>query len=69
MISEGVRWRPSDRSAGSRVAGKNRIHELLKVDEDTEKAGLIIFINCRQLNSELPIIPSDPKGTDDIDPR
>ncbi|MDA9989532.1 hypothetical protein N9E48_01815 [Paracoccaceae bacterium] len=69
MISEGVRWRLSDRSAASRVAGKNRIHELLKVDEDTEKAGLIIFNNCRQLISDLPVIPSDPKGTDDIDPR
>ena len=66
MILEGVRWRPSDRSAGSRVAGKNRLHELLKLDEYTKKASLIFFSNCRQLISDLP---ADPKGTDNIDPR
>ena len=69
MISVGCRWRPSDRSAGARVAGKNRLHEVLKVDEDSEKAGLLFFNTCRQIISDLPTIPSDPKGTDDIDPR
>lgn len=69
MISEGCRWRPSDRSAGARIAGKNRFHELLRVDEETELPGIIFFNNCRQIIADLPIIPSDPKGTDDIDPR
>ena len=69
MISEGCRWRPSDRSAGARVAGKNRFHELLRVNEETELPGIIFFNNCRQIISDLPVIPSDPKGTDDIDPR
>lgn len=69
MISEGCRWRPSDRSAGARVAGKNRLHELLKVDDVTGLPGIIFFDNCRQIIADLPVIPSDPKGTDDIDPR
>ena len=69
MISEGCKWRPSDRSAGARVAGKNRFHELLKVDEDTELPGIVFFNNCRQIIADLPTIPSDPKGSDDIDPR
>jgi hypothetical protein len=69
MVSMGCRWRPSDRSAGARVAGKNRLHEVLKIDEDSGKAGLVFFNNCRQIISDLPTIPSDPKGTDDIDPR
>jgi hypothetical protein len=69
MISMGCRWRPSDRSAGARVAGKNRLHEVLKVDEDSGKAGLVFFNTCRQIISDLPTIPSDPKGSDDIDPR
>jgi hypothetical protein len=69
MISEGCRWRPSDRSAGARVAGKNRLHELLKVDEETEIPGIVFFNNCRQIIADLPVIPTDPKGTDDIDPR
>ena len=69
MIGYGCRWRPSDRGAGSRIAGKNRLHELLKVDPYSEKPGLIIFNTCRQLIADLPSIPSDPSGTDDIDSR
>lgn len=69
MISMGCRWRPSDRSAGARVAGKNRLHELLKVDEVTEMPGIVFFNTCRQIIADLPVIPSDPKGSDDINPR
>lgn len=69
MIQEGCRWRPADRTQGSRVAGKNRLHELLRVNEHTGKPGLIIFENCRQLLADLPMIPSDPNGGDDIDDR
>jgi len=69
MISMGCRWRPSDRSAGARVAGKNRLHELLKYDEEAETPGIVFFNNCRQIIADLPVIPSDPKGGDDIDVR
>lgn len=69
MISQGCRWRPSDRSAGARVAGRNRLHELLKVDEGTGMPGIVFFDTCRQIISDLPVIPSDPKGGDDIDVR
>ena len=69
MISMGCRWRPSDRTAGARVAGKNRFHEVLKVDPDTEMPGIVFFNTCRQIIADLPVIPSDPKGSDDIDPR
>lgn len=69
MISHGCRWRPSDRSAGSRVAGKDRLHELLKLDEITEQPGIVFFNTCRQIVTTLPIIPADPKGDDDIDKR
>lgn len=69
MISMGCRWRPSDRTAGARVAGKNLFHQRLKVDEETSLAGIIFFNTCRQIISDLPVIPADPKGSDDIDPR
>ena len=69
MISMGCRWRPSDRSAGARVAGKNRLHEILKYDEEAETPGIVFFNNCRQIIADLPVIPSDPKGGDDIDVR
>ena len=57
------------KSAGLQVAAKNRLRQLLRIDEEIEKPGLTIFNNCRQLISDLPIIPVGPKGTDDIDPR
>ena len=69
MINMGVRWRPSDRTKGSRVAGRNRLHELLKYNEDTKMAGIMFFDTCRQIIADLPVIPNDPKGGDDIDVR
>jgi len=69
MIALGCRWRPSDRTNGARIAGKNRLHEVLKVDEVTELPGIQFFNTCRQIIADLPVLPSDPRGTDDIDPR
>lgn len=69
MIAMGCRWRPSDRTAGARIAGKNRFHEVMKVDPITGVPGMVFFNTCRQIIADLPVIPSDPKGTDDIDPR
>lgn len=43
MIIKGCRWRPSDRSRGSRVAGKNEIHRRLQVDEFTEEPRLVFL--------------------------
>lgn len=69
MIMRGCRWRPSDRSAGSRVAGKNEIHRRLQVDEWTEKPRMVIFSNCTNLIAQLPIIPLDKKNPEDIDTK
>ena len=69
MIAAGCRWRPSDRSAGARVAGKNQLHQRLKTDDITGVPGIVFFNTCRQIIADLPVIPSDPKGSDDIDPR
>ena len=69
MISQGTRWRPSDRTNGARVAGKNRFHEVLKIDPETGIPGIQFFNTCRQIIADLPVIPADPKGSDDIDPR
>ena len=69
MIAHGCAWRPSDRSKGSRAAGKHRLHELLRMNHVTGKPGIIFFDTCRQIISDLPIIPVDPDGEDDIDSR
>ena len=67
MIARGCRWRPSDRSRGSRVAGKNEIHRRLQVDEFTEEPRLVFFNSCTNTISQLPAIPLDKKNPEDID--
>jgi hypothetical protein len=63
MIQRGCRWRPSDRSKGSRVAGKNEIHRRLQVDDFTEEPRLVFFNNCTNIVSQLPSIPLDKKNS------
>jgi hypothetical protein len=67
MIMRGCRWRPSDRSKGSRVAGKNEIHRRLQVDEFTEEARMVFFNTCTETISQLPAIPLDKKNPEDVD--
>ena len=67
MIIRGCRWRPADRSKGSRVAGKNELHRRLQVDEFTEEPRLVIFSNCTNLISQLPSIPLDKRNPEDVD--
>ena len=67
MITKGCRWRPADRSRGSRVAGKNEIHRRLQIDDFTEEPRLVIFDHCKHIISQLPSIPLDKKNPEDVD--
>jgi len=67
MIMRGCRWRPSDRSRGSRISGKNEIHRRLQVDEFTEEPRLVFFNSCTNTISQLPAIPLDKKNPEDVD--
>jgi hypothetical protein len=67
MIMKGCRFRPSDRSRGRRVSGKNEIHRRLQVDEYTEEPRLVFFSTCTDIISQLPAIPLDKKNPEDID--
>ena len=58
MISKGCRWRPSDRSKGSRVAGKNEIHRRLQIDEFTEEPRLVFFDSCTNVIITVTVHPS-----------
>ena len=69
MIAKGCRWRPSDRSRGSRVAGKNEIHRRLQIDEFTEEPRLVFFNSCTNTISQLPAIPLDKKNPEDVDTK
>jgi len=67
MIMKGCRWRPSDRSRGSRVAGKNEIHRRLQMDEFTEEPRMVFFNNCTNTISQIPAIPLDKNNPEDVD--
>ncbi len=67
MIQEGCRWRPSDRSPKSRIAGKLEIHKRLRLNEDTGFPTLFIFSNCVNLIRTLPMLPTDKNNPEDVD--
>jgi len=69
MISKGCRFRPSDRSKGSRVSGKNEIHRRLQVDEFTEEPRLVFFNTCTNMISQLPALPLDKRNSEDVDTK
>ena len=67
MIMKGCRWRPSDRSRGSRVAGKNEIHRRLQMDEFTEEPRMVFFNKCTNTIYQIPDIPLDKNNPEDVD--
>ena len=67
MILEGCRWRPSDRSPRSRIAGKLEIHKRLRPDEETGYPSLFILDNCVNLIRTLPMLPTDKNNPEDVD--
>jgi hypothetical protein len=69
MIAKGCRWRPSDRSKGSRIAGKNEVHRRLQVDDFTEEPRIVFFDTCRNLITEIPALPLDKNNLDDVDTK
>ena len=69
MIMKGCRWRPADRSAGSRIAGKNEIHRRLQVDPMTEEPRIVFFNTCTQIIADLPTLPIDKTNLEDINTK
>lgn len=68
MIAEGCRWRPADRSKGSRVAGKNQLHRRLQVDDEGEP-GIVFFDNCVNTIAQIPVLPLDKNNPEDVDSK
>ncbi len=64
---QGCIWRYADKSAGSRIAGKNLIHKYLAVNEFTNKPKLFIFDTCKELIEELSSLPIDKNDQEDVD--
>lgn len=58
---------PADQSAGSRKAGKNKIHELLRTKPDTGKPSLFVLDNCVNVIKMFYGLPLDTKNAEDVD--
>ena len=67
MITEGCRWRPSDRSPKSRINGKMELHKRFKFDDDLQQPKLKIFTTCTNLIRTLPLLPVDKNNPEDVD--
>jgi hypothetical protein len=66
MRKEGLICRYSDRSAGSRMAGKNLMHQYLAEDHNLKRPRLQIFDCCEELIDELSSLPSGELNPDDV---
>lgn len=64
-----VKWARSNKGPGSRVAGLDRIREMLgeSIKDRPEGPGLWITENCRRLIQHLPALTRDKKNLEDID--
>ena len=66
MNSLGCYWRPSDKGAGSRIAGKSAVHARLEPGRDGQP-GLIVFNNCKNLVRTLPMLPYSRTNPEDVE--
>ena len=70
---KGVTWARSDKAAGSRVAGWEKMRRMLKNAHPNpeggprEFPGLFVFNTCAYFIDLVPVLPRDEKNPDDVD--
>lgn len=62
----GTLFRAAPKGPGSRVAGKNLLHSLLRVDPKTGKPGLQVFSTCRAFIEQIPSLVLDERTLEDV---
>lgn len=69
MARGGVKWEPSEKGAGSRRAGWEKLRSLMaaSLKRPMEAPGLFVFSTCRQFLRTVPTLPRDEKDPDDVD--
>ena len=59
---------PLERADNARVAGKRKVHEMLRNKLDG-RPGMIIFRTCANLIRTLPVLPLDDSNLEDVDTK
>jgi hypothetical protein len=67
MAMEGVAWKKSDKSPGSRKNGLELMRVALENSVSGDRPGLFFMDNCRAALSTLPTLPRDEDDMDDVD--
>lgn len=65
--AEGCRFRPADRSPGSRISGKIEIHKRLLEDSESGEPGIRFFDTCTNVIRQIASLPLDKKNPEDVD--
>lgn len=71
-VYDGVEWKRSDKSPGSRIHGWEMVRKFMKnsIPPSTgvrEYPGMFIFENCKHFIELVPILPRDEDKPDDVD--
>lgn len=69
VLSKKCRFRKADRSRGSRIHGKQEFHRRLQIDEYTGEPRMVIFNNCVETITQIPILPLDKNNPEDVDTK
>lgn len=64
---EGVTWKESDKSVGSRAIGLQLLRDRLEASIEGEGRGIYFMDNCRISIAGLPTLPRDEDNMDDVD--
>jgi hypothetical protein len=67
MNAAGLRWRPAAKGPGSRVAGIQSIHRVLRDGALDGGRGLVFFKSCEHAIEILPTLPRSRHDPEDID--
>lgn len=69
MKAAGVEWVSANKSPGSRVAGAEKIVEMLRasLQHPMEGPGFYVTTDCPQMIRTFPVLPKDPTNPDDVD--
>ena len=64
---EGITWKESDKSVGSRAIGLQLLRDRLEASAEGEGRGIYFMDNCRISIAGLPTLPRDETNMDDVD--